>query len=88
MAFQLIEQRFQRKTLEQVQDLKQKQKDLTDAERENNLQGRIDLANYIDAITNRSERPETADLKDIRETRKRERERTHVDILGKRKANK
>ena len=85
IPFQLIEQRFQGKTLEQVGMLKQRQKNLESSEKENQLQKRIDLANHIDAVSHRIGRPEIVDLKGIRETRQREREKNHMNFCERRK---
>ena len=84
VPFQLIEKRFQGKTVETVNRMQERQKEIVTAERKKRLQARVNLANQIDAITGRVSRTQETDLKEIRKTRQREREINHIDFWNER----
>jgi len=71
IPFELIETRFIGKTVDTVEKIKQRQKALVQREERNSLQAQIDLAEHILTIRNQTIR-KNADIKNIRENRKRE----------------
>ncbi len=80
--FMLIESRYKDKTLSEVQSMQADKKKLIRSEAEETLQAKIDLARHIEAIVGDKTPPADADLKGIRQTRKREREKTHKNYIG------
>ena len=83
IAFSLIERRYASRALSQVNDLKAKQAELIKSEAENNLQAKIRLANHIEAIADTAEASSQQPVtKDIRKTRKKERQKCHQNIFG------
>ena len=81
IEFTLIESRFKEKSLEDISKLKDIQKELIKGEYENKLQAEIDLSNSIQAIRNNTERISKVDLKQIRNTRRKEEINVHRDLL-------
>ncbi len=81
IAFEIIESRFKGRSVTEVELIKEKQKTLVKAEKENNTQAQIDLARHIEAIANNVCCQSDVRIKDIRKTRKREQQRTHKDFL-------
>ncbi len=84
ISFTLIEKRFEGKPVDKVVEIRKRQRALVRAEEENRLQARVDLANSIDAVTGRITPSSDANLKNIRETRQRERNHSHVDYWNER----
>ena len=78
IKFELIESRFMGKSLEEVESMRDKQACISKREQENKLQAEIDLSNHIIAIRNQGTTTQ-ASIKDIRESRKRERIETHIN---------
>lgn len=77
-SFTLIERRFAHKSLESAKALQQAGKHTVNAATADNLQAQLDLAEHIQIIA--SQRKHTdVDLKNIRNTRKKERTKTHID---------
>ena len=48
-----------------------------------NLQAQIELASHIEAIVNTAARQEDVNIKGIRKSRQRERNRNHIDYVRK-----
>lgn len=77
-SFTLIERRFANKSLESAKALQQAGKHTVNTAAADNLQAQLDLAEHILNIA--SQRKHTdVDLKNIRNTRKKERAKTHID---------
>ena len=80
VPFVLIEGRFNGKTLSDVQALQKAQRQTVNAATADNLQGQIDLAEHIQVIASKGKRSDVS-IKNIRDTRKREQSRMHIDFV-------
>lgn len=80
VPFILIESRFNGKTLSDVQALQKAQRQTVNAATADNLQGQIDLAEHIQVIASKGKRSDVS-IKNIRDTRKREQSRMHIDFV-------
>lgn len=81
IRFSLIESRYKEMDLADVQTMQTAQKELVKAAKEPNLQAQIELANHIEAIVSSVSGHKDVDIKGIRESRQRERNRSHVDFV-------
>ena len=81
IKFSLIESRFRDKDLSEVSDIRVKQKQLISSEKTEALQAKIDLINHISSITGRLSSQGDNNIHGIRENRKREQHRTHLNYL-------
>lgn len=79
--FELIESRFQDKTLGDVGELKDGCSEMIKNAAADNLQAKIDLAKHIQDISGRAEKGEDTKIKDIRTTRRREQRKRHMDFV-------
>lgn len=79
--FELIESRFQRRSLIEVQNLQNSQRTMVKGVSKENLQAQIDLAEHIETIARTICEPSDVKVKSIRKTRKRERTKTHIDYM-------
>ena len=78
--FSLIESRFADLSLDEVSELKRQKKDLLRAEEENSMVAELELMKSLEAIVGVSvkrTKRSTAELKNIRDNRSKEAERTH-----------
>ena len=80
VPFMLIESRFNGKTLAAVQIMQKAKKQTVSAAAADNLQAQINLAEHIQVIASQG-RPTDVGIKNIRNTRKREQARTHIDFV-------
>lgn len=78
-AFQLIEERYERKAVDEVWQMQKDQKSLVKRATMDSLQAQIDLAEHIEVIASTACVTTDTKIKDIRNTRKKEQNRTHVD---------
>lgn len=81
IRFELIESRFKDKKLSDVELLKDTQKSLVQAAERENTQAQIDLASHILTIAQNATRTDDVSIKGIRETRQRERNKSHIDYM-------
>lgn len=81
IRFELIESRYKDKRLSDVQTLLDGQKSLVQASERANTQAQIDLANHILTIAGNAIRHDDVSIKGIRDTRQRERSRSHIDYM-------
>lgn len=81
IRFTLIESRFKGKSLQGVQVIQDKQKELVKGNMRDNLQAQIQLANHIGVITNTVVKTGNTSIKGIRSTRQREQNRSHIDFV-------
>lgn len=81
IEFELIESRFKEKSLEEIYRLKEKQGEIVKREYENKLQAEIDLSDKIYSIRNQAVNDTKANIKKIREARKKEQYNAHRDFL-------
>ena len=80
IPFTLIESRFNGKSLAAVQTMQKARKQTVNAATANNLQAQIDLAEHIQVIASKGKQTDVG-IKNIRNTRKREQARTHIDFV-------
>ncbi len=79
--FTLIESRFNGKGITEVETLKASQKAATKAVAADNTQAKIDLANHIGIIAASAENHGNTGIKGIRDNRRREQRKTHIDYV-------
>lgn len=80
IPFALIESRFNGKSLAAVQTIQKARKQTVNAAAADNLQAQIDLAEHIQVIVSQGRQTDVG-IKNIRNTRKREQARTHIDFV-------
>lgn len=80
IRFTLIESRFERKTLAEVQEIQEGHRQLVKDAAEDNLQAKIELADHIEAIA-ASHNGGRTKVRNIRDKRRKEQDRTHKDYL-------
>lgn len=81
IRFELIESRFKGKELEEVTEMKKKQRKLVKDEEVARTQAEIRLAAHIEAISKNAVKSDKVNIKGVRETRKREQSKQHVDYI-------
>lgn len=81
VRFELIEGRFKGMELTHVNLVKDTQKRMEKGLSDANMQARIELESHIEAIANEASGSENTNLKNIRNTRRREQGQTHIDFL-------
>lgn len=82
IKFELIERRFKNKNFEQIEEMQIQKKSIVDSATNENLQARINLANYIETIVNNAGRS-NSDLNEIPQNKEREKRKSHVDYMVK-----
>ena len=80
VPFTLIESRFNGKSLDAVQTIQKARKQTINAAAADNLQAQINLAEHIQVIASQGRQTDVG-IKNIRNTRKREQARTHIDFV-------
>ena len=80
VPFTLIESRFNGKSLDAVQTIQKARKQTVNAAAADNLQAQINLAEHIQVIASQGRQTDVG-IKNIRNTRKREQARTHIDFV-------
>lgn len=83
IRFELIESRFKSMDLLEVEVIQNSKKELVRAATEPNLQAQIELASHIEAIISSAGSHGNIDIKGIRKSRQRERDKNHVDYVKK-----
>ena len=81
IEFTLIESRYKGKSLENVKNMQSCQKVIIKESVSDNLQAQIYLAEHINTIAQSICGHNNLQIKDIRDTRKREQSKTHKDYL-------
>ena len=79
--FDLIERRYQEKSLSEVEILKAEQSQHVKSFSRDQLQAKIDLAAHIEIIASQGKSSADTQIKEIRKTRKRERSARHRDFM-------
>lgn len=79
--FELIERRFDGKTLEDVEMLKAGCNEIIKNAASENLQARIDLAKHIQDISGRAGKSEDTKIKNVRTIRRKEQRKRHMDFV-------
>ena len=80
VPFTLIESRYNGKSLDAVQTMQKARKQTINAAAAENLQAQINLAEHIQVIASQGSQTDVG-IKNIRNTRKREQARTHIDFV-------
>lgn len=80
-AFELVERRYNGKNIEKAQILMDGQKTLISGENRQSTQAEIDLARYIENIANNVCHKTDVKVKEVRQARKRETKKTHIDFM-------
>ena len=83
IRFELIECRFKGINLSEVQSLQKSHKKVVKGATKDNLQAQIELASHIETIVSSAASHKDIDVKGIRKSRQRERDRNHVDYVRK-----
>jgi hypothetical protein len=78
--FTLIESRFECKGISEVEFIKEKQRSMVKDIKKENIQAKIDLAKHISIIASSPIQNDT-NIKEIRNNRKREQRKIHIDYL-------
>ena len=81
VAFDLVERRYNGKNVEEAQILRDSQKTLILGKNRKSTQAKINLARYIETIANNVCHKSDVKVKDIRQTRKHETQRKHIDFV-------
>ena len=80
VRFDAIESRFKDMGFEQIEELRNKQRNIILSEMESSLQAEIDLSNHIEAVVSATSRQQDVQIKKIRQTRRKEQEKVHKDF--------
>ena len=78
IKFELIESRFRNKNFEQIEGMQIQRKSIVNSATDENLQARINLANYIETIANNGRRS-NCDLTEITKNKKRAKRKSRID---------
>ena len=81
VEFSLIESRFEDMSLDSVQEIQQKQKELMKDTTRDNYQAKIELMSFIESVASKS-KPSDVQIKDTRAARKSATRKQHKDIGG------
>lgn len=88
IPFELIESRFACKTIDEVEEMKAKQKELVKVEQRDLLQAQIELVSHIETIADsKPMRTGKTSIKGVTENRRKEQSRTHKDYIKEVKLN-
>lgn len=81
IEFSLIESRFMKQSLDEVQKMQKQHNKMISKTDNNNLQAKIDLINHIQTISNNAKRENDVNMNNIRQTKQRERANNHLDYM-------
>ena len=81
IRFDLIESRFEGKSLTEVEDMKEQQRQLIKGEAEKNLQAKIDLATHIQTIAEQKSVSGLAEIKGASKTRQKKKKKKHRNVM-------
>lgn len=81
IKFELIESRFENNKLDDVEALKSNCKSIINDCKKDNVQAQIELASFIETIANNATNQGDVNIKGIRKTRQKERDKTHIDYM-------
>lgn len=79
IRFELIDSRFQNKTLDEVTGIKKKQRQIAGTANKEKVQAEIELAAHIEVISQNATKSDRVNLKSVRETRRKEQDKQHLD---------
>lgn len=81
IAFELIESRFDGKSIKTAKSIKEQQKSIIKAAKHQSVQAKINLIRSISSITDSTINQSNASLKDIRNNRAKAQAETHIDYM-------
>lgn len=81
IEFKMIESRFSGKSFNEVSKMMDDKKEIIKNAEYENLQGRIDLASNVETIIQTAAKYDGLNLKNVRASRQKQREKTHVDFV-------
>lgn len=87
ICFALIQGRYKGKELSEVETMQKTQKQIVKEAIPQNTQAQIDLANFIEVIAANASNHNDTNIKEIRKTRKKEQQKTHIDYMKERAAD-
>ena len=79
--FELIDSRFEGKNIDEVSYIQDTQKEIIKYAHDDNIQAKILLAEHIEAIANTVSKNEEISIKGINSTKKKERNKRHIDHM-------
>jgi len=79
--FKLVESRFNGKSISTVEEIKASHRGAIKAATGANIQAKIDLAEHIEVIANTVAATGNNSIKNVRQTRKKEQSKTHIDYV-------
>ena len=79
IRFELIDTRFQDKTLDNAADIKKKQRQIAEIANKYKIQAEIELVDHIEVISQTASSRDDVSLKNIRKTRKKEQNKLRID---------
>lgn len=83
IRFELIDSRFDGRSFDAVEALKQRQRQISKDAMTNSLQADIQLARNIEAVANMANPKKDISVKGIRENRQKEQQKKHIDYVKK-----
>ena len=83
IRFELIDVRFNGKSFDAVEELKQKQRQISKDAKEYSLQEEIQLARNIETVANMVKPSGKVSIKGIRDNRNKEQKKKHIDYVRK-----
>lgn len=81
IAFELIESRFDGKSIKVAKSIKEQQKSIVKAAEHQNIQAKINLVRSISSVADSTINQSNASLKDIRNNRAKAQAETHIDYM-------
>ena len=81
VEFYLIETQFKDNTLDEIEEIRDKQNTIIKQAEEENMQAKIYLAGYIETIAQGAVKNNDVYLKNIRITKSKERVKNHIDYM-------
>lgn len=81
IIFTLIESRYVGKDFSDVLNIRERQKNLISSEKKTSLQAKIDLIEHISVISEKNVNQGNVKIQGIRDNRKREQQKTHIDYI-------
>lgn len=82
IKFELIESRFKNKNFNQIEEMQTQKKSIVNSATNDNLQAKINLANYIETIVNNAGKS-NSDLKQIPQNKEHAKRKSHGDYMEK-----
>ena len=81
VRFDLIEARFERKSIKDVNNICELQKNIVANSEQESMQAKINLALHIETILNNAQNSKSINIKNVNNTRRKERNKNHIDYM-------